>query len=49
VVNLSAFIHFHAQRAPDRLAIIYDDQRITYADLHDRILRMAGFLAGRGV
>jgi fatty-acyl-CoA synthase len=49
VVNLSAFIRFHAQRTPDRLAIIYDDQRITYADLHDRILRMAGFLTGREV
>jgi len=49
VVNLSAFTRFHALRAPDRLAIVYDDQRITYADLNDRILRMAGFLAGRGV
>ena len=49
MVNLSAFIRFHAQRTPDRLAIVYEDQRITYADLNDRILRMAGFLAGRGV
>ncbi len=49
MVNLSAFIRFHALRAPDRPAIIYDDQRVTYADLNDRILRMAGFLAGRGV
>ncbi len=49
MVNLSAFIRFHAQRTPDRLAIVYDDQRITYAELYDRILRMAGFLAGRGV
>ncbi|MFI4980524.1 MAG: AMP-binding protein [Nevskiales bacterium] len=49
MVNLSAFIRFHAQRTPDRLAIVYDDRRITYAELYDRILRMAGFLAGRGV
>ena len=49
MVNLSAFIRFHALRAPDRLAVVYDDQRVTYADLNDRILRMAGFLAGRGV
>ncbi|MFI4983265.1 MAG: AMP-binding protein, partial [Nevskiales bacterium] len=49
MVNLSAFIRFHALRAPDRLAVVYDDQRVTYAELNDRILRMAGFLAGRGV
>ncbi len=49
MVNLSAFIRHHALRTPDRLAIVYGDQRITYADFHDRILRMAGFLAGRGI
>ncbi|HYG85399.1 MAG TPA: AMP-binding protein [Azospirillum sp.] len=49
MVNLSAFIRRHALRTPDRLAIVYGDQRITYADFHDRILRMAGFLAQRGI
>ena len=49
MVNLSAFIRFHAVRTPDRLALVYGDQRITYAGFLDRIERMAGFLHGRGV
>ncbi|HYH37646.1 MAG TPA: AMP-binding protein [Azospirillum sp.] len=49
MVNLSAFIRRHALRTPDRLAIVYGDQRITYAGFYDRILRMAGFLAGKGI
>ncbi|HYD71142.1 AMP-binding protein [Azospirillum sp.] len=49
MVNLSAFIRYHALRTPDRLAVVYGEQRIGYADFHDRILRMAGFLAGRGI
>ena len=49
MVNLSAFIRRHALRTPDRLAIVYGDQRISYADFYDRILRMAGFLTGRGI
>lgn len=29
MVNLSAIIRFHALRAPDRLALVYEGQRIT--------------------
>lgn len=49
MVTLSAFIRFHASRTPDRLALVYGDQRITYADFLDRIDCMAGFLRSRGV
>lgn len=49
MVNLTSHILFHARRSPDRLALVYDDQRIGYADLADRTLRLAGFLTQRGV
>ena len=49
MVNLSAFIRAHAQRTPDRLALIYEDQRVTYRDFDDRIGRLAGWLAQQGV
>ncbi len=49
MVNLSAFIHFHATRDPERLALVYDGQRISYAELEERIERTARFLASRGV
>jgi len=49
MVNLSASIHGHAQRTPQRLAIVYEDQRIGYADFEDRVRAMAGFLQERGV
>src|SRR3546814_10480123 len=49
MVNLSAQILFHASRTPDRLAIVYEDQRISYAQLADRVLRMAGLLMAKGV
>lgn len=49
MVNLSAFIRFHAIRSPDRLALVYEGQRITYAELFERIDKMARFLAARGI
>lgn len=49
MVNLSAHILYHASRTPDRLAIIYERQRITYSELAERVLRMAGWLQARGV
>jgi amino acid adenylation domain-containing protein/non-ribosomal peptide synthase protein (TIGR01720 family) len=41
---------FAAQVAatPDAVALVFDDQRVTYADLSARVDRMAGLLAGRG-
>ena len=49
MVNLSAFIRFHAIRTPDRLALIYEGQRITYAELLDRIEKTARYLASKGI
>jgi fatty-acyl-CoA synthase len=49
MVNLSSFIRFHALRTPEREALLYAGQRISYADFHDRILRMAAFLQSKGI
>jgi acyl-CoA synthetase (AMP-forming)/AMP-acid ligase II len=49
MVNLSAIIRFHALRTPDRLALVYEGERITYAELLDRIEKSARFLRSKGV
>jgi len=49
MVNLSSFIRFHALRDPERLAVVYKDQRVSYAALMRRIETTAGFLAARGI
>jgi acyl-CoA synthetase (AMP-forming)/AMP-acid ligase II len=49
MVNLSSFIRYHATRTPDRLAIVYNDQRVTFAELLARIEKTAGLLAARGI
>lgn len=49
MINLSASISFHADRTPDRVAVIYQDRVITYGELSDRILRMAALLHARGI
>jgi fatty-acyl-CoA synthase len=48
MVNLSSFIQFHALRTPDRVALIYSGQQLTYAELSDRIGRLAALLVERG-
>ena len=49
MINLSASISFHADRTPNRVAVIYQDRVITYGELSDRILRMAALLHARGI
>ncbi len=49
MVNLSAFIRFHALRTPEQVALIYGDLRITYAEFCERILRLAEFMRTRGI
>ncbi len=49
MVNLSAFIRFHASRTPDRTAVVYGDLRISYAELADRCSRVAALLVARGI
>lgn len=49
MMNLSSFIRYHALRTPDRIAIVFNNQRVTYAELLRRIETTAGFLVGRGI
>jgi fatty-acyl-CoA synthase len=49
MVNLSAFIRFHALRNPEQVALIYGDLHITYAEFYERIRRLAGFMRDRGI
>ncbi|PWB58943.1 MAG: acyl-CoA synthetase [Bradyrhizobiaceae bacterium] len=49
MVNLSTFVRFHASRTPERLAVVFKDQRIGYAALQRRIETTAGFLAQQGI
>jgi fatty-acyl-CoA synthase len=49
MVNLSAFIAYHARRAPDRVALIHDGREITYAAFLRRIERLAALLVAKGI
>src|SRR5215831_18092529 len=49
MVALSSFIRYHAQRTPERVALIYGDERIIYAELMRRIETTAGWLGGHGI
>jgi fatty-acyl-CoA synthase len=49
MVNLSSFIRFHAIRAPERVAIVYGRERISYRALMVRIETTAGWLAKKGI
>jgi fatty-acyl-CoA synthase len=44
VINLSSFIRYHARSTPDRCAIRYDEQEISYGEFYVRIERLAGYL-----
>jgi len=49
MINLSSFIAFHARRTPDRCALKYGGEDISYAAFDDRIRQVAGWLASRGI
>lgn len=49
MINLSASISFHATRTPDRIAVIYQGEEISYGNLNERILRMAALLHEKGI
>src|SRR5215469_16537935 len=49
MINLSSFIAFHARRTPDRCALKYRGEDISYAAFDDRIRRVAGWLVSRGI
>ena len=49
MINLSSFIAFHARRTPDRCALKYRGQEISYAAFDQRIRMVSGWLASRGI
>ncbi|MGY4486948.1 acyl-CoA synthetase (AMP-forming)/AMP-acid ligase II [Bradyrhizobium sp. LM3.2] len=49
MINLSSFIAFHARRTPDRPALKYRGEEISYADFDARVGKVAGWLAARGI
>jgi fatty-acyl-CoA synthase len=49
MINLSSFIAFHARRTPERCALKYGGEDISYAAFDDRIRRVAGWLVSRGI
>src|SRR5215218_4213105 len=49
MINLSSFIAFHARRTPERPALNYRGEEISYAVFDARIRQAAGWLAGRGI
>ncbi|CAN7349283.1 AMP-binding protein [Bosea sp. LjRoot9] len=49
MINLSSFIGFHASHTPQRIAIVFGGERISYAVLFQRVVHTAGWLASRGI
>ncbi|WFU18840.1 AMP-binding protein [Bradyrhizobium sp. CB3481] len=49
MINLSGFIAFHARRTPDRCALKYRGEDISYAEFDRRIRQVGGWLAARGI
>src|SRR5258708_8588795 len=49
MVNLSSFIAFHARRTPDRCALKYRGEDVSYATFDARIRWVGGWLAARGI
>jgi fatty-acyl-CoA synthase len=49
MVNLSCFIIAHATRTPNRVALIFDGERVTYADFARRIQVVAAWLEAQAI
>src|SRR3954468_2675114 len=49
MINLSSFIAFHARRTPERPALKYSGEQISYAVFDARIRHVAGWLAAQGI
>lgn len=48
-MNILNAFHNHAQRAPDRLALVIDDRTYTFGEAREEVSRLAGGLAALGV
>jgi len=49
MINLSSFIAFHARRTPDRPALRYRGEDISYASFDERIRKVGGWLRSQGI
>src|SRR5260370_2894478 len=49
MIMLSGFIAFHAWRTPDRCALKYRGEDISYAGFDQRICKVGGWLASQGI
>jgi len=49
MINPSSLIAFHARQSPERCALKYRGEEITYAAFHTRIQTVGGWLASRGI
>ena len=49
MINLTSFIKYHARTTPDREAIVYDQQTISYSEFFGRAECLAGYLVERGI
>jgi len=49
MINLSSFTAFHARRTPERPALKYRGEDISYASLDQRVRKVGGWLASRGI
>src|SRR6266436_8770008 len=49
MINLSSFIAFHARRTPERCALKYRGEEISYAAFDQRIQMVGGWLASRRI
>ena len=47
--NLAELFETVAASVPEREAVVHGERRLTYADLEDRVARLAGVLADGGV
>jgi long-chain acyl-CoA synthetase len=48
-MNISSLLSRHARYRPDRLAVIFEDQRLTYRTFNQRVNRTANALLGLGL
>lgn len=48
-MNLASILNRHAQYRPDHLAVVFEDQRLTYAEFNRRVNRLAHGLMREGV
>src|ERR1700730_9517445 len=49
MINLSSFIAFHARQTPERCALKYRGEEISYAAFDQRIRIAGGWLGSRGI